>query len=151
MDASREERKWEEQTRRIQISLQYIKRNMETDLLRTGQLPITGPQMYMLYYLNRHERCRLAQLADVFEVKPSAITVMVDRLEKPGDVRRLPDPEDRRSVLVEVTPEGKDVLMQAFRARCEVLGNYLSRLDDEEIPVFIRLLEKFAGVPEGGI
>jgi len=148
MDASRDER--EEQTRRIQIALQHIKRNVEADLLRSGQQPVTGPQMYMLYYLHRRQRCKLAQLADVFEVKPSAITVMVDRLEKPGYVRRVPDPEDRRSVLVELTPEGHNVLRQAFRARCDVLGHYLSRLDDGEIPVFVRLLEKFAGMPEDG-
>lgn len=146
-EQAREEQAWEEQTRRIQIALQYIKRSLELDLHRTAQLPITGPQMYVLYYLNLHERCKLTQLADKFEVKPSAITVMIDRLEKPGYVRRVPDPEDRRSVLVEVTPAGKEVLVQAFRARSRVLATYLSRLDEAEIPEFVRLLEKFAAVP----
>jgi hypothetical protein len=33
-----------------------------------------------------------------------AVTTLVDRLERAGYARRVPDPEDRRGVLIEVTP-----------------------------------------------
>lgn len=35
-----------------------------------------------------------------------AVTHMIDRLEKAGYVRRMPDPRDRRRVLVEALPPG---------------------------------------------
>lgn len=144
MDALREE-----QARRIQIALQQLKRCLDAASLKAAELPITVPQMYMLYFIKQQEKCRLTQLADRFGVKPSAITVMIDRLEKAGFVTRFPDPDDRRSMLAGITPAGKEVLERALRARNEVLIGHLSRLDEEEVSVFLRLLEKFAGVPEG--
>ncbi|OUN01030.1 MAG: hypothetical protein BAA02_14380 [Paenibacillaceae bacterium ZCTH02-B3] len=144
MDASREE-----QARRIQIALHHIKRSLDAATLKAAELPMTVPQMYMLYFIKQQDKCRLTQLADRFGVKPSAITVMVDRLEKAGYVRRFPDPDDRRSMLAGITPAGKEALERAFRARNQVLIGYLSRLEETEISVFLRLLEKFAGVSEG--
>jgi len=144
MDASREE-----QARRIQIALHHIRRCLDAASVRAAELPITVPQMYMLYFIKQQEKCRLTQLADRFGVKPSAITVMIDRLEKAGFVMRFPDPDDRRSMLAGITPAGKEVLERALRARNEVLTGHLSRLDEEEVSVFLRLLEKFAGVSEG--
>jgi DNA-binding MarR family transcriptional regulator len=37
----------------------------------------------------------------------SNMTQLIDRLEAEGMVCRVPDPEDRRSVLAEITPEGR--------------------------------------------
>src|ERR671926_34073 len=45
-------------------------------------------------------------LAEWAELSSGAMTNRLDRLEKAGLVRRLPDPDDRRGVLVELTPEG---------------------------------------------
>jgi DNA-binding MarR family transcriptional regulator len=44
------------------------------------------------------------RLADRVRLSPGATTAMIDRLEQKGLVRRTHDPEDRRRVLVEVTP-----------------------------------------------
>jgi len=44
MDASREE-----QARRIQIALHHIRRCLDAASVRAAELPITVPQMYMLY------------------------------------------------------------------------------------------------------
>jgi len=129
---------------RIQISLQSLKRNMESDSLNT-ESGITRPQMFLLYAIRNHGKCKLTQLAEKVEVKPSAITVMIDRLEKSGFVKRMHDTADRRSILVEVTPSGNDILEKAIQARNKVLTNYLTRLDREEILLLANLLEKIVG------
>ena len=36
------------------------------------------------------------------------MTNRLDRLEKAGLVKRLPDPDDRRGVLIELTDDGRD-------------------------------------------
>jgi DNA-binding MarR family transcriptional regulator len=46
------------------------------------------------------------KLAKRAELSSGAMTNRLDKLEKAGLVRRLPDPEDRRGVLVELTKKG---------------------------------------------
>ncbi|HEY2939956.1 MAG TPA: MarR family transcriptional regulator [Gaiellaceae bacterium] len=45
------------------------------------------------------------RLAERARISPGATTAMLDRLERKGLARRTRDTEDRRRVLVEVTPE----------------------------------------------
>src|SRR6476620_5598849 len=40
----------------------------------------------------------------------AGMTSRLDRLERRGFVRRLPDPDDRRGVIVELTDQGLDVV-----------------------------------------
>ncbi|HKA27120.1 MAG TPA: MarR family transcriptional regulator, partial [Gaiellaceae bacterium] len=53
------------------------------------------------------------KLARIMELSSGAMTNRLDRLEQAGLVRRLPDPDDRRGILVELTPEGKRVYEDA--------------------------------------
>jgi DNA-binding MarR family transcriptional regulator len=63
----------------------------------------------------------LGELADSLEVTPRNITGLVDHLERAQLVQRVPDPEDRRSVLARLTPAGlakvKEVWQEAFTQR----------------------------------
>jgi DNA-binding MarR family transcriptional regulator len=54
------------------------------------------------------------KLARIMELSSGAMTNRLDRLEEAGLVRRLPDPDDRRGILVELTPEGKRVYEDAI-------------------------------------
>lgn len=45
-----------------------------------------------------------------------AMTNRLDRLESAGLIHRVPDPEDRRGVLVELTPAGKTLAEEAAEA-----------------------------------
>ena len=51
-------------------------------------------------------RRSVGKLAKRAELSSGAMTSRLDRLEQAGLVRRLPDPEDRRGVLVELTEAG---------------------------------------------
>ena len=50
------------------------------------------------------------RLASLTGLTTGAVTMIVDRLERAGFVRRVPNPEDRRSVLVEVLPPAAKAL-----------------------------------------
>jgi DNA-binding MarR family transcriptional regulator len=54
------------------------------------------------------DACRSSpgDLASDLELSSGAMTSRLDRLEQAGLVRRLPDPEDRRGVVVELTEKG---------------------------------------------
>jgi len=48
-----------------------------------------------------------SEISDRTLISSATMTSTIDRLERQGLVRRLPNPEDRRSVLVEVTEAGR--------------------------------------------
>jgi DNA-binding MarR family transcriptional regulator len=48
------------------------------------------------------------QLAEATDLSPGAMTTVLDRLERAGLAHRLADPEDRRRVLVDITPDARD-------------------------------------------
>lgn len=133
-----------EEARRFQVALHQINRSMGTDFLERKSVKITGPQIFMLYFIHERGPCKLTQLADELEVKPSAVTVMIDRLVKMGCVERMQDPADRRAVLVKATTHGQEVLDQALRDQLDIAGDYLSRLEPDEARLLTDLLEKMA-------
>jgi DNA-binding MarR family transcriptional regulator len=56
------------------------------------------------------DACRSSpgDLANDLELSSGAMTSRLDRLEEAGLVRRLPDPDDRRGVVVELTEHGRE-------------------------------------------
>src|SRR3954469_19383245 len=62
-------------------------------------------------------RKSVGQLAKRAELSSGAMTNRLDRLEKAGLVRRVPDPEDRRGVLVELTDTGHRAWEDGLRAQ----------------------------------
>ncbi|MER6126728.1 MarR family transcriptional regulator [Streptomyces sp. NPDC001795] len=64
------------------------------------------------------------QLADDLTLTSGGTTRLIDRMEQAGLVRRLPSPEDRRSVLVEPTEHGRTVFLQASAVHARVVERY---------------------------
>ena len=83
-----------------------IKKGMETIL---GEHDLTWPEWHVMSRLRLHadQRSSPGELAEDLEISSGAMTSRLDRLEHQGFVRRLPDPADRRAIVVELTPEGK--------------------------------------------
>lgn len=54
----------------------------------------------------------ISELADAEHLPSSAATRMADRLEEGGYVRRRPNPQDRRGVILSVTAEGRRLVEQ---------------------------------------
>ena len=75
---------------------------------------------HLLSYTTLYGPCPVSELGRVFGYKPSTLTGTLDRLEKGGFLVREPNAEDRRSVLIRVTPEGAEVAT-ALRGRLERL------------------------------
>src|SRR5437764_10090402 len=82
-----------------------VRKGMETIL---AEHDLTWPEWHVMSRLRLHadRRSSPGELADDLEISSGAMTSRIDRLERQGYVRRLPDPEDRRGIVVELTPEG---------------------------------------------
>src|SRR5437899_1804524 len=72
------------------------------------------------------------KLARMMELSSGAMTNRLDRLEKAGFLRRLPDPDDRRGILVELTAKGRKVYNDAVGAQARKEAHVAAALGDEE-------------------
>lgn len=88
----------------------------------------------------------LGQLAIKLACVKSNATQLVDRLEAEKLVRRVPDPEDRRSILAELTTEGR----QCYAAGLTVVQHFERQLLDDYLPeeqlLLHKLLSRLAGI-----
>ena len=75
-------------------------------------------------------------------VTSGTMTNRVDRLVTRGFVERYPDPEDRRGVLVRLTPEGKDAVDGAFTALLDSERAFLADLTARQQADLADLLPK---------
>lgn len=75
-------------------------------------------------------------------VTRATVTGLLDSLEKPGFVRRLRHPTDRRSIVVEITPEGLDVLAQVRTLIHRNEATWMSALSEDELGQYIGLLHR---------
>jgi DNA-binding MarR family transcriptional regulator len=88
---------------------------------------------------------RLGALAHSFGLDPSTITRQVQSLEQSGWVARRADPSDRRASLLDVTPDGRDVLTETRERRRRWLRHALVDWPEHDLVEFGRLLEQFNG------
>jgi DNA-binding MarR family transcriptional regulator len=72
----------------------------------------------------------------------AGVTSRIDRLERRGLVRRLPDPNDRRGVIIELTEAGLDVVDAAVAANSISDRQLLERLEPDELVTLESLLRK---------
>lgn len=129
---------------RLHIALEKLKRNLDIDMGKFSKSSITKSQFFLLYLIEREGTCKLTRLAEILEVTPSAITVMIDRLEKPGYIKRKLDPNDRRSTIVKLTSLGKQELNSVIQVRDTIFQTYISKLTNEEVLLLTELIEKMA-------
>lgn len=109
---------------------------------------LTGPQFFILYLLSTSDDMKSTELAEKLDVKPSAITVMIDRLLKNDFVSRHRDENDRRIVKLELTTGGREVFEMAKKVRRRIFSQYLSYLEEEDVEQLVTIYEKLAAAVE---
>ena len=86
---------------------------------------------------------RMNELAERILYSKSGFTRVVDRMEEAGLVRRVRPDNDRRSILVVLTDQGRDMIEQARRHHRHAIEEHFSRhLTDSDVKAITRALEK---------
>jgi DNA-binding MarR family transcriptional regulator len=83
------------------------------------------------------------ELAKRAELSSGAMTNRLDRLEKGGFVKRLPDPDDRRGVLIELTEAGQRKWRDSAGAEAAfeaLIGAALTKREKEQLNSLLRRL-----------
>jgi DNA-binding MarR family transcriptional regulator len=103
-------------------------------------LGVTPAQARLLRTLAHHERPRMADLAERLDVVPRAVTTLVDALEEQDLVRRVPDPDNRRVIRIELLDGGRRALADLWQARRTAAAEILAPLDDDRRAALSELL-----------
>lgn len=119
-------------------------RKLGPELTEQADGKLTGQQYFVLHFLSSKGVCKVTDLAEKMKVKPSASTVMIDRLVKNEYVHRRHDDKDRRVVLIQLTDKGEKALQKMIQLRQEVIGRYFSEIDSVKLEVFLEVLEQIA-------
>jgi DNA-binding MarR family transcriptional regulator len=89
------------------------------------------------------EGLRMNELAERILYSKSGLTRVMDRMERAGLVRRVRPENDRRSILVFLTDEGRNKMEEARRYhRHGIEHHFASHLGDADVKALIRALEK---------
>src|SRR5690242_11290983 len=108
------------------------------DELMCQLLGINRTDARCLDILDQHGSMSAGDLAEASRLTTGAITAVIDRLERAGMARRVPDPKDRRRVQVEPTPEAYaaalELMVEPMIALWQPLGD---RYTVDQLRLFI--------------
>jgi DNA-binding MarR family transcriptional regulator len=106
-----------------------------------GKVELTPAQYSILGLLWDRDGRPFGELASACCCTPSTVTGIVDTLEKKGLVTREPNPEDRRSLLVVLTEEGR-ALERNTPTLDSIFSGCCPSVDSEELRELSGLLRK---------
>jgi MarR family transcriptional regulator, organic hydroperoxide resistance regulator len=83
------------------------------DVRLRAELDLPLSRLEPLQIIARHGSCRVYDIADELSITIGGASKIVDRIEAAGYCLRRPNPDDRRSSLIELTPNGRRILAKA--------------------------------------
>lgn len=83
------------------------------------------------------------EIAQRFGLDPSTVARQADAVIEKGFARRLPNPKDRRSVLIELTAQGAAAVAEMRQTRRRRLKRVLAEWNGADVADFTRLVERF--------
>lgn len=105
-------------------------------------LQLTPPQLHAISWLGVDGSLPISVLAQRIGISGPSATGLVDRLEKLGYVERRPNPDDRRVVLVSLTPAGESLAGECMSVVKQRLDHLMGVLKPASRKALIRLLRE---------
>ena len=96
----------------------------------------------VLALLDRHGVMRMSRLAELLAVDMSVTSRHVAHVAGRGWIERLPDPADKRSRILSLTPAGRTRLDELYLATTQLLADRLGHWSDDEVGQLIQLLNR---------
>lgn len=93
---------------------------------------LTLAQSFILLALYEKDGLSVKGLAEYLYLDSSAVTGLIDRMEKEALLERNADPKDRRSFRISLTAKGRNLARKILPISVELNDNMKSILDDGE-------------------
>jgi len=122
------------------IYLYTESRRITKELARRAQL--TGPQLTVVKILEQIGDLSLSELSEKIRAQNSTVTGIIDRMEREGLVVRERSTQDRRVVIIKLTPKGTELAENVPLEPMKVFQSALSSLSKDEMRELLRILLK---------
>jgi DNA-binding MarR family transcriptional regulator len=108
-----------------------------------------------MLFIAGHPPCRVHDIASALAITVGGTSKLVDRIEAAGHCRRRPNPDDRRSSIIELTAAGRRLLAKASVAFDEelerLLGGAVSERSLEQFAATLAMLRAAGRNPESAV
>ena len=132
---------------RIVLALRRITHEVDAYSRRlVDEHNITGPQLLCLYYTANHSPATLSQISRQLSLSASTVNGIIDRLTAKGLVARKRPAEDRRKVMLNLTPKGREVVSNAPKLLHRSLAEKIQKLPDLKQAAIAISLEEIVGL-----
>lgn len=111
---------------------------------RLSPFGLTPPQYFVFNALWMGDGISVGELGKLVSLDSSTLTGIIDRMERSGYVERRPNPDDRRSVLVFLTPKARELGPRMLEFADELDVTLRQPFSQEEMDTFERVLRTLA-------
>lgn len=130
-----------------------LRQRLHRELADAHGVSLTDYEVLVVLDVQEDKRLRMSELATMLGSTKSRLSHQVGRMEDVGVVRRVPDPDDKRGVIAELTPSGEALLKEAAPTHLDGVRTHLiDLLTVEEQAVigeaFSRVLDHLNQLPE---
>ncbi len=99
---------------------------------KVSELNLTSVQAMILGFLDHEDQVTSSELGKRAELDSATLTGILDRLETAGFIERKGNPDDRRSIRIHLTKQGKVMAQEASRVIIEANKEFLQVLTEEQ-------------------
>ena len=116
-------------------------RNLGPGIPPFERVGVTPPQFILLDWIANSPGSGVSEIAEGLHLTSPTVSVAVRRLENAGYLERKPDTQDRRSIHLYLTQEGRVLYQRGEDFRQRKVKRLLSGLTPKERTEFLELLE----------
>ncbi|MDY6905994.1 MAG: MarR family winged helix-turn-helix transcriptional regulator [Thermodesulfobacteriota bacterium] len=130
------------QDRRIFFLMYRAQRKLQkmANKVFAESLGVSAAQTAALFFLMNNDGCLLKELSAGLDLNNSAITGLVNRMEKAGLIKKKKCPEDGRAFRLLMTQKAKNLIPRAFSLLQEANRLLVNDLSETEINTIVRFL-----------
>jgi DNA-binding MarR family transcriptional regulator len=130
------------------LRMDLVRRHGAMALVEEGACPLTPAQMNAVRAIREAGQATVKELAETLEVSAPSASVMVERLVELGMASREQSRQDRREVIIRLTPQGRDTAEKTEQFVLGAIAEMLEELGPEYAhqwsEVFARIREILA-------
>jgi MarR family transcriptional regulator, organic hydroperoxide resistance regulator len=109
---------------------------------KVSALNITPVQAMIIGFLAEEDQVMAGELGKKVELDSATLTGILDRLETAQLIERRGNPEDRRSVKIHLTKQGREIAGEARRVIDEANREFLASFTENEKQILRSLIKK---------
>ena len=109
-----------------------------------NEISITHSQWIVLHFVKKNRNINIKDLANLLDTTSSAATQIVNGLVNKGLLSRRRNPDDRRTLKIELSEKSKNQFDSIKNKSFKTLSSLFDVLDDDELSKYCELNNKIA-------